>query len=224
MNKLCVVIPMKSPVRSKQRLANFLLDDERRSLATALFIDTLAFFHDHFPDTHVLVVSESKHILKLANSFGAHSLFDDGFGGLNKALESATQWVKKSGFNHQLIIPGDIALLELSEINEILSASDSADVVLAVAKDGGTNALLTSPPDAVSYSYGENSAALHAQSAIKNNRTCVCLELEHIALDIDLKEDLYQAAKQQPARFSQWLKPSGLCLNPLKSIEEFMYA
>jgi 2-phospho-L-lactate guanylyltransferase len=224
MNQLCVVIPMKSPRRSKQRLANVLLDDERRSLATALFIDTLAFFNEHFPDTHMLVVSESKHILNLANNYGAHSLFDDGFRGLNGALESASQWVKKSGFNRQLIIPGDIALLDLSEVNELLRAANSAQVVLAVAKDGGTNALLTSPPDAITYSYGENSAVLHAQSALKNNRSCVCLQLKNIALDIDLIEDLYQAAKQQPARFNQWLTPAALCLNSLKSIEEFMYA
>lgn len=224
MNQLCVVIPMKSPTRSKQRLANFLLDDERKTLAIALFIDTLAFFHDHFPDTQMLVVSESQYILNLANIYGAHSLFDDGYNGLNGALKNASQWVKKSAFDRQLIIPGDIALLDLSEINELLRASNSTEVVLAVAKDGGTNALLTSPPDAITYSYGVNSAALHTQSALKNNRTCVCLQLKNIALDIDLKEDLYQAAKQQPARFNQWIMPSDLCLNPLKSIEEFMYA
>ncbi|MGK0446216.1 MAG: 2-phospho-L-lactate guanylyltransferase, partial [Bermanella sp.] len=41
MNKLCIVIPMKSPSRSKQRLAGCLLDQERETLAVGLFTNTL---------------------------------------------------------------------------------------------------------------------------------------------------------------------------------------
>jgi 2-phospho-L-lactate guanylyltransferase len=215
---------MKSPSRSKQRLANCLPEDGRESLAIALFINTLAFFHYHFPHTKMLVVSESKHILNLADTYGAHGLFDDGYAGLNGALEHATQWVKASGFDSQLIIPGDIALLDLSEINDLLRAANTAEVVLAVAKDGGTNALLTSPPDAINYSYGENSAILHTQDALQKKRMCVCLQLKNIALDIDYKDDLHQAAKQQPNRFRQWVSLEDASINSFKYVEESVYA
>lgn len=204
MNELCVVIPMKSVSRSKQRLADCLSDNDRESLSIELFLNTLIFFHYYFPTTQVLVVSESEHILKLSRSYGAYGLFNDGEKGLNGALSHATNWVMNAGFNRQLIIPGDIALLDLSEINKIIEESRKVDVVIALAKDGGTNALLTSPPNAIDFSYGHESSSLHVQDAMRKGKSFNRLQLKNMSLDIDHKEDLYKAADQQPDRFKHW--------------------
>ena len=224
MNKLCIVIPMKSPTRSKQRLAGCLLDQERETLAVGLFTNTLAFFHYHFPDLPVLVVSESEYVLKLAETHGAFTLFDSGVDGLNGALTSATNWIMNAGFTRQLIIPSDIALLERSEINTLLRAANVNQVVIARAKDGGTNALLLSPPNVIPFLYGENSASLHAQAAKDKSHACAMLNLENFALDIDNQRDLYQAAKFQPQRYRYWVNKSPAMLTDVQPEKARLYA
>ncbi|MEP0072775.1 MAG: 2-phospho-L-lactate guanylyltransferase [Marinomonas sp.] len=204
MDKLCVVIPMKSPQRSKQRLANSMTDEARESLSLNLFQNTLAFFQTHFPRLDVLVVSESLEVLDLAQSYDANTLFDDGENGLNGALTFASDWVKQSGYDSQLIIPGDIAVLNPDEVQALITVADDAEVVIAVAKDGGTNALLTSPPDAIEFEYGHQSARLHKGNAFENGLSCHSLNFTDLALDIDQSDDLKQAVIQAPERFDAW--------------------
>jgi 2-phospho-L-lactate guanylyltransferase len=204
MDKLCVVIPMKSPQRSKQRLAGSLSDASRESLSLNLFQNTLNFFQQNFPMLDVLVVSESLEVLGLAQSYEANTLFDDGMNGLNGALRFACDWVKQSGYDSQLIIPGDIAVLDPKEILELIDAAQDTEVVIAVAKDGGTNALLTSPPDAIDFEYGKASASAHESNAANKKLICRSLHFTNLALDIDHSEDLHTAVVQQPERFKAW--------------------
>ncbi|WP_191601213.1 2-phospho-L-lactate guanylyltransferase [Marinomonas algicola] len=207
MTQPCIVIPMKSPKRAKQRLSAHLSNAERESLALALFKKTLAFFQRHFPQLETLVVSESRSVLALAETYDAHTLFDDGRQGLNGALNRACTWVKQAGFSQQLIIPSDIAVLDQMEITALLQASENAQVVIALAKDGGTNALLTSPPDAIDFMYGHHSAQMHQANAVANAITCDCLQLPHLSLDIDLSHDLEKAIQQRPDLFKEWRLP-----------------
>ncbi|WP_394182737.1 2-phospho-L-lactate guanylyltransferase [Marinomonas posidonica] len=205
-NNLCVVIPMKSPAKGKQRLSSNLPAEARESLSLSLFETTLQFFQQHFPELDVLVVSESLDVLRLAQDYQANSLFDDGERGLNGALRFACDWVKQSGYDGQLIIPSDIAMLEKSEIQALLTAGLEAQVVIAVAKDGGTNALFTSPPDAIEFEYGCHSAVAHQTNAQMQQLSCRSLHLTHLSLDIDQKEDLSLASRRQPERFQFWHK------------------
>ncbi|MCZ2720897.1 2-phospho-L-lactate guanylyltransferase [Marinomonas sp. 15G1-11] len=203
----CIVIPMKSPKKAKQRLSLHLSNEDRESLALTLFKKTLAFFNRHFPHIETLVVSESSEVLALAKTYGTHTLFDDGSQGLNGALKRACGWVKQAGFSQQLIIPSDIAILDKMEIESLLLSSEQASVVIALAKDGGTNALLTSPPDAIEFAYGTHSANKHKAQAVSKKMSCVCLQLSHLSLDIDLSDDLEKAIKQQPELFKKWCQP-----------------
>ncbi|MEO9655059.1 2-phospho-L-lactate guanylyltransferase [Marinomonas sp.] len=192
MKNLCIVIPMKSPIRAKQRLRECLSNETREQLAVHLYEKTLSFFQQHF-DCPCLVVSDSQQVLEMAQSYGTHILFDNGKKGLNGALQQACQWVKAQGFHQQLIVPGDIAQLEEDEISQLLQASEQAQVVIGVAKDGGTNALLTSPPDVIEFAYGRQSALAHQAQTIALGVTCECLHLANLALDIDQGMDLQQA-------------------------------
>ena len=222
-DKLCVVIPMKSPKRSKQRLVGSLPDAARESLSLTLFENTLAFFQRHFPMLDVLVVSESLEVLSIAQSYEANTLFDDGEKGLNSALDFACDWVKQSGYDSQLIVPSDIAALDPEEIIALMKAAHDAPVVIAVAKDGGTNALLTSPPDAIHFEYGCDSASAHKANAMNNRLVCRSLHLANLALDIDHSEDLQVAVIRQPERFKAWRDSGPLFINK-SHIKERHYA
>ena len=204
LKKLCVVIPMNSPRRAKQRLASCLSDASREKLALNLFESTLVFFRYEFASLDVLVVSDSREILALAQRHGALCLFDEGGLGLNGALDRACQKVTSLSYAHQLIIPSDIAWLDKQEIHTLLMAARESDVVIAEAKDGGTNALLTSPPSAIAFHYGVHSALSHHQQAARRGLRCCSLQLPHLSLDIDHSDDLEQATQQQPNRFKTW--------------------
>jgi 2-phospho-L-lactate guanylyltransferase len=222
-DKLCVVIPMKAPKRSKQRLVGSLSDAARESLSLTLFENTLAFFQRHFPMLDVLVVSESLDVLAIAQTYEANTLFDDGGNGLNGALDFACDWVKQTGYDSMLIVPSDIAMLDPAEFVALMLAAKDACVVIAVAKDGGTNALLTSPPDAIQFAYGCDSAEVHQANALNNRLACRSFHLSNLALDIDQSEDLQVAVIRQPERFKAW-RSTGSSLMKKTFVKEHHYA
>ena len=105
--KLSIVIPMKSPERSKSRLAKVLSRSQRKKLALRLFERNLRFFREMYPQHNVLVVTESGWIQKIAERYGADVLLEDQkLAGLNAAIALAAKFNAEKGFDTQLVIPG----------------------------------------------------------------------------------------------------------------------
>ncbi len=199
---LNIVIPMKSAARAKQRLNHVLSPAQRQALAWTLYTNTLQFVRQHYPDTSLLVVTDDAHIAAFAAQFGAAVLRESTPDlGLNAALQQATHWSLAHGFSHQLIIPADIGELDKAELDCVLEAGFSGmEVVIATAKDQGTNALLTSPPDAIAPCFGEQSARQHQQLAAKRQRRVARLTLDKLSLDIDVSADLERCAALKPTQ------------------------
>mgnify|MGYP000433104431 CR=1 FL=1 len=203
---LNVVIPMKDPADAKQRLSDALSDDQRSQLALELFEDTLHFFSSYFPHLHVLVVTASPRIRDITDRFGHSVLLEPNAAGLNTAIQRATDWSLRYQYQQQLVIPADIAELDADEIQQLLaSLTDYPAVVLAEAKDQGTNALLCSPPDAIPFRFGQRSAQRHQQEAQKRAIHCRRLSLTQLSQDIDQPQDLLgypPVAKRYPIQSS----------------------
>lgn len=191
--KTCIVIPMKDPRLSKQRLSMALPSAQRQQLALTLFKQTLAFFNRHFPELPVLVVTGSTRISDLAERHGAMALLESEPAGLNGAARAAARWCCDHGFDSQLLIPADIAVLDEQEIRHLLSHQrKSRSMVICPAEDGGTNALLTTPPNVLPFCYGIDSCHAHLQAAVKRGVHCTQLKLENLAFDVDQPADLEQ--------------------------------
>ncbi|MDB1124119.1 2-phospho-L-lactate guanylyltransferase [Vibrio algarum] len=190
-SRLNIVIPMKAPIRSKQRLMGVLTLSQRETLASTLFRATLAFFSENFAHINRLVVTDSEQIARIAKVYGADVLLEAESTGLNRAIGSATDWSLSNGYSHQMVIPADIAKLEVHEVDQILAAAgNNNDVVIALAKDSGTNALLTTPPNAIDFCYGKQSGLAHAQEAHKRSLSVEMLHLPSLSQDIDVPDDL----------------------------------
>jgi len=188
---LNIVIPMKAPIRSKQRLTGVLTLSQRESLATMLFRETLDFFVHYYPTVNRLVVTESDQIARIASAYGASVLMEDESKGLNRAIDSATQWSLSNGYLHQMVVPADISSLDVTEIDQVLDGVlKKNQVVIALAKDSGTNALLTSPPDVIEFCYGKQSGLAHAQQAHSKALAVEVLHLAKLSQDIDVPNDL----------------------------------
>lgn len=186
-----IVIPVKAFDAAKSRLSPALPADRRATLARRLCERTLRFFRQQLPEHDLLVVTASADIAALARQHGARVLEEPHPAGLSTAARRAAAWCRRHGYPAQLLIPADIAQLDEAEIRQLLAAQgEGPGVVICPANDGGTNALLTSPPDALPFHFGERSGEAHREAARRLGLPCRVLELRHLRFDLDTPEDL----------------------------------
>ena len=187
-----IVIPMKEPKLSKTRLVPVLSVEQRKNIAMKMFETTLRFFKRHFAEYHLLVVTSSTLIAQVAKLHGATVLIEPK-AGLCRAVQSAANWSVNNDFESQLLIPADIAHLDVTEIQTLLSASrPTPSVILVPAEDCGTNALLTTPPSVIPFLYGIDSSVAHEQAAKACGVEFQPLPLINLALDVDTPADIEQ--------------------------------
>jgi len=176
---------------SKQRLAGILEAHERQSLALHLFDQTLARLGRYFPELSILVVTESPRIKSIALQYGVEVLTEPSESNLNAAVDLAAQWCCQNEFESQLVLPADIADLCPIELATLLHSQRlSPSVLICPASDGGTNALLTSPPDVIAFSFGSNSSRQHVQNAQQHLIPCMTLSMDKLSFDVDTPKDL----------------------------------
>ncbi|HET7313876.1 MAG TPA: hypothetical protein VFJ08_05955, partial [Salinisphaera sp.] len=122
--------------------------------------------------------------------------------GLSAAAAFAAEWSVEHGFDAQLLIPADISELSAQEIATLLAAIDHGPAVtICAATDGGTNALLTSPPNVIRFDFGFGSSRRHMLSARQRGISCRLLRMPNLSRDIDTPADLRgQRIHLQPTR------------------------
>ncbi|HEV2507862.1 MAG TPA: coenzyme F420-0:L-glutamate ligase [Mesorhizobium sp.] len=187
---VAIAILMKDPAIAKTRLSPVLANDARERLALLLFENTLQFFRRTHPDSPVGIVTASQETAAISRQYGASIVEETGAGGINAAAGRASEWAIAIGATSLLVIHADIATLVDEEVDRLLAARDRHQVVVGVSADGGTNALLLTPPDAIPFCYGPNSAHAHEAAARKSGRSCETLQLACLSRDIDTPQDL----------------------------------
>lgn len=188
---LNIVIPVKDSRRSKRRLGSVFEPNARARFARHLYRRTLAFFIEQFPAEHISVVTPSRAMAAIAKSYGVTVIVEPRASGLSAAAAFAADWSRQHGFDAQLLIPADIAELSASEIDTLLATiGNGPSVAVCAATDGGTNALLTSPPDVIRFAFGFRSSQRHILSARQHGIPCRLLQLPSLSHDIDTPADL----------------------------------
>lgn len=186
-----IVIPMKDIRTAKYRLGSALGPCERVALVHRLYRQTLRFFSEYFPDHGLSVVTPDAAVAAIAQAYGAQVIRELEASGLSIAAARAAAWSARQGFPSQLLIPADIARLEPVEIARLLALPRlKPSVIICPAVDHGTNALLTTPPEAIPFCFGHGSSQAHAQAAHQRQVICRTLTLTHLSRDIDWPADL----------------------------------
>jgi len=182
------IIPAKPLNQSKTRLAAVLPLNERVELSRHLLQRTLRLARQV---GQVVVVSRDAAVRRLAKQAGAWALVEAGED-LNKALQQASDWVAVQGGQAILILPGDLPLLQLSDLTEIVEAGQSnPSIVIAPSQRlDGTNALFLRPPGLIPFAFGSGSFERHQQAARAIGIEPVIYRSLTVALDLDLPEDL----------------------------------
>jgi 2-phospho-L-lactate guanylyltransferase len=193
------IIPVKRLRRSKSRLARALQADVRAALTKSILSRTLDLLAQADRIAKTIVVSSDMTVLNLARSKNAIGLAETE-AGLNEAIQQAATWSMSRRAGSILIIPSDLPLITLDDINGLLDlAIEPRGVVIAPdRRNEGTNALLVQPPDAIEFAFGASSFQVHSTQAQERGLTLHVFKSETIGLDLDVPEDLERYQNSAP--------------------------
>jgi len=189
---LWAIVPVKPLRRGKSRLARILTEDERADLNRYLLAHTLETLSKIPEIEQVLVVSRDQAALSLAREYNARTVQENGAPHLNIALTRATIIAQEYATRGVLVVPADLPLIRSEDVQVMLALVKDPPVVV-VAPDRhheGTNALLVCPAGLIEYDFGPGSFDRHCERAHIAGARLEIVELDSLALDMDLPEDL----------------------------------
>ncbi|HLG69016.1 MAG TPA: 2-phospho-L-lactate guanylyltransferase [Chloroflexota bacterium] len=206
---LIALIPAKGLAAAKSRLAPAFSPAERAEVSRHMLRSLLSQVMQLAELDACAVISAGEQALEEARQAGAMPL-PEATAGLNKALEAGRAWAVGQGASSLLVILSDLPLASLEDLRELLSRRGQAPVVLAPSKDGGTNALLLTPPEAIPFRFGRDSARYHCFEAERHGLPVALVERDGLAFDVDTPEDLraYRAVQAGRLQLSQTLAPA----------------
>ena len=181
-----VLIPVKSLSTAKSRLNKSLSPDERKKLVIKMLDHVITVIQSCKGISQITVVTPDEKIKKHVREKGVTVLSEERPG----YNESLTQAALHEKGNAVLTIAADLPLLTANDINFLLQLAKSHEVVLAPAKDGGTNAVVMKFSLLIPYLFGEKSFENYKKIAKEKNFTIGVYQSETIAFDIDTEEDL----------------------------------
>ena len=207
------VLPAKDFSDAKQRLASVLDADARRRLFQAMFEDVLATLCAVESLDGVLVVTRDDTAAALAEDHGASVLWEEKNRGQTAAVEAGGKWLAEQGVDGMIALPGDVPLVPSSEILEVLTIHEqSRGMTIVPAQDErGSNCIAVSPPDLISFHFGNDSFKPHLQAAEEVGVTPKIVRLPGIGLDIDRPDDLAALIDAEGnSRAQKWLREAGI--------------
>ena len=200
-----ILVPIKILAGAKQRLSPILAPEERFALAQAMCEDVLETLARWPKRPEVAVVTSDSYARELAARFHFEVVADHN-SGETSAIEMATAVCRERGAPNTLVVPADIPLIDVSELQKIVDSAPQAGAVLVPDAAGrGTNAAWRSPADLFPLRFGNDSFLPHLAAAKATGLPCVVLKLPGIALDVDRPEDLHELAAASGDRRSQKL-------------------
>src|SRR6516225_7568684 len=176
-----LLLPVKNFANAKQRLASVLDGVERRKLAQAMLEDVLQALRSWAQRPPVAVVTNTPAARRLARSFSFEVIEDSRNEGETAAIALGTRVCEQRGAPYTLVIPGDIPLVEPSELQAIVAAAPDGpggSVLVPATDERGTNAALRKPADLFPLTFGEYSFQPHLRAARATGKPCVVLRLQ----------------------------------------------
>jgi 2-phospho-L-lactate guanylyltransferase len=196
---LFAVVPVKDLAGAKSRLKPNLNAPGRAGLTIYMMNKVLTALQEAGVE-HACVVSTDRTVLCLAEKAGATQLLQESQG-LNPALDEARDWASSEGASALLIFPADLPLLQASDVEAVLKVAQEIEGPLAVVSPDaiheGTNALLLRPPDALPFSFGQDSFDAHVKAARERGLSSRICERSRIAFDLDTGDDLQRFASSR---------------------------
>ena len=189
-----VLLPVKDPERSKQRLAGVLSPGERTQLVWAMLEDVGAAVRGCGCAQRVVVVARDPEVAAYAVGNGWEVFRESGQDSESRSVDWASKRLEEQGAEAVLRLPADIPLVQARDLDALLErAARGPSAVLVPSRDGlGTNALLRSPPLVFPSKFGTDSLQQHLREARLRGLRVEVRSMPRLALDLDRTSDLVQ--------------------------------
>ena len=109
---------------------------------------------------------------------------------LNAALTQAARYAVARGATKVLILPTDMPNLTAEDVRTMASPRGRGpQIIIAPSRDGGTNALMLQPAQAIPFAFGRDSFRRHQRLAVEAGIPVQVVESDSLLFDVDLPED-----------------------------------
>ena len=188
---IAALIPLKDPEKSKQRLSDLLVAEERYELALAMLKDVVAAVVEASRIQRTIILGGGEAAARVARLSGCEFIPDWDNRGETEAVALGPQALQGS-VDGLLVLPADVPLVRPEDVDALVSKSDEgARVVLCPARDGcGTNGALRCPGEIMPLTFGNNSFHPHYNLALQLGIPLAVVELPRLGLDLDRPEDV----------------------------------
>lgn len=193
------VVPARSFVSGKSRLAA-VARNGRGEVARALFDRVVATALRAAAVDGVLVATDGDDVVAAAREHGAMALRDAPSGTFAGIIDRALAVLAGRGAARAVVVMADLPLIGPYHVDDVCSALDGADLVLAPDRDQlGTNALALRLPAAVPTRFGHrDSFSRHLVSAAAANLRVAMVRAHGLAFDLDTPADLDELLAAAP--------------------------
>jgi 2-phospho-L-lactate guanylyltransferase len=190
--KTYAIVPVKRFGAAKTRLADRLPARSRVALMQAMVTDVLIALRRAELVDGVIVVTGEPIAEQIAVNYNAEVLADPRDLGHSEAATLGVGLALSRGAERVILLPADTPAIDPAEIDGLLStAPEGREVTIVPDRHGaGTNALVLTPPDVMTSSFGEGSRARHAEAGEAAGAAVYEAEPATIVLDVDTGEDL----------------------------------
>ena len=187
-----VLLPVKDPEQSKQRLAGLLSPGERTRLVWAMLEDVGAAVRGCRLADRVVVVARDPDVASCAAGNGWDLFRESEQASESRSVDWASRRLEEQGAKAVLRLPVDVPLVQACDLDALLDAAAGGPAaVLVPSRDGsGTNALLRSPPLIFPSRFGADSLREHLREARLRRVQALVRQMPRLALDLDLASDL----------------------------------
>ncbi len=183
------VVPIKDFAQAKLRLRDLLADRQAGQLARAMAKDMIGAIKATVQiDTCLLVGTADAQ--SLAVEFDCEYLSDHSCAGLSAAVNWAAKSAVSKGCTRLVVLPSDLPAVNADDLSALLNQHHDGMTICPAKSDGGTNALVVTPPDAVAFCYGDDSAALHRKAGLDAGLGVQQIRLPAFDRDVDTADDL----------------------------------
>ena len=195
---ITAVIPVKQLANAKQRLSSFLSASDRAALFSAMVRDVLTAVEACSLIDQIMVVTNDLEVSELGKEYDAKIHPEPQRPGLIESVTEAARDLSLAGVSTMVFLPGDVPLVSAEELESVLEgfgSSNEAEFLIVPAADlGGSNCVVCSPPDCITFGFGEDSFRRHLSIARELGLNPTVMKLPGIGLDFDTPNDLRELA------------------------------
>ena len=189
--RAALLIPVKNLTNAKQRLAGALDQARRSQLAEAMLRDVMNAAAGVSNRLDAFLVTGDSQAQAMAAEFSFGVIEDTRNESETAAIDMATSWCERHGYDTSVVVPGDIPLITGDELKQVLDAAPVEGAVFVPAYDRrGSNCILRRPASLIALHFGNDSFLPHCEAMKKTGKPLVVLEMAGIGLDIDNPQEL----------------------------------